>query len=68
MTTCEVCGRTAASDEHPCRFVVACDCWHGRPCDGSGIAEPIDIIAAQKPMLDALRASLTYDDIRRMRS
>jgi hypothetical protein len=33
--TCEVCGRFALS-RHPCRFAVACSCWRGVACDGSG--------------------------------
>lgn len=34
--TCPVCERTAESDDHPCRFEIACLCWTGRACDGSG--------------------------------
>jgi len=36
MGTCEVCGRTARADRHPCRFAKGCRCWYGEPCDGSG--------------------------------
>lgn len=32
MTTCEVCGHTAQTDRHPCRFERGCSCWRGRPC------------------------------------
>ena len=33
--TCEVCGREVAQ-HHPCRFEIACSCWRGVPCNGSG--------------------------------
>lgn len=48
VETCDVCGResatklvttggvTKAYKPHPCRFEVACSCWRGVPCDGSG--------------------------------
>lgn len=35
-TTCEVCDRTGPTDRHPCRFEVACSCWRGTPCSGTG--------------------------------
>lgn len=33
---CHVCDRVAEERRHPCRFEVACSCWNGVPCDGSG--------------------------------
>jgi hypothetical protein len=35
MDTCEVCERTGDAAK-VCRFEVACLCWYGVPCDGSG--------------------------------
>lgn len=32
MTTCEVCNKTAPTDEHPCRFEHGCTCWYGLDC------------------------------------
>jgi hypothetical protein len=34
--TCEVCGKTAPADTHPCRFERACKCWYGTPCTKKG--------------------------------
>lgn len=33
---CPVCDRSAVASKHPCRFAIACSCWRGVPCDGSG--------------------------------
>lgn len=33
---CEVCGRSGPALKHPCRFEIACNCWRGRPCKGTG--------------------------------
>lgn len=30
---CEVCGQTAATRRHPCRFATGCPCWAGTPCN-----------------------------------
>lgn len=32
QTTCEVCGHTAATRRHPCRFALGCPCWAQIPC------------------------------------
>ena len=36
METCEVCGREGKEGQHPCRFEVACSCWYGIACTGTG--------------------------------
>ena len=36
---CEICGREAKAGANPCRFEIACSCWYGRPCNGSGRVE-----------------------------
>ena len=33
MITCDVCGKVANKDDHPCRFELACKCWYGVACD-----------------------------------
>lgn len=35
LTHCVICHRNAEK-HHPCRFEIACSCWLGKPCDGSG--------------------------------
>lgn len=33
--TCEVCGRVAPENGHPCQFENACSCWRGEPCSNT---------------------------------
>ncbi len=34
--TCEICGLDGPEERHPCRFEIACSCWYGFACKGTG--------------------------------
>jgi len=36
LETCEVCGKSAPANTHPCRFAKACCCWYGKACGAKG--------------------------------
>ena len=32
LTECEVCGKVAENEDHPCSFESGCTCWRGKAC------------------------------------
>lgn len=38
LTACDICGLTAPTNTHPCRFEKGCKCWRGASCQGDGPA------------------------------